>query len=516
VLASEANFLEVWLGILSGTGLTASSQSFQDFRNFRLNFGYRLAPIHVERGGVVSSRTASAKKYPICHEVLTWHHTNGSGYPMNKPNNWPRSGGNLPTLADYLRWICKRVAAGDSAARKWFSGESRPTKNKFEAIRGVLGLKSDDSDPATNQALWELQLAFGMPVQPWLYGKDLDQQRSDLLRKFPNLVRPHVPPPHGDAVVESPADVASAAASTRQARSKTLPAFDQHFDRLVDLLTAPSCDEFRRALAASLGRTATHLIERHQSRALTESLLHVQADKKGELGVFAVIKTMQSLKLPAVPAERRAVERALTQAFVLCLMDWMIGKAIGIQAGDPLIVRMRETHPLSAAILAEAVLGGELVFLRKGDQLLMRHYIADNDVGVLPGRQAETVKQELMAHIQIERERVATLAGLPPEVPSSAQQDLKNLLRLERGVNNIHWRLLVACRPAEGHERLLLASDVSRSIDLPVVFTGHEQDASLLGEANSEANSLRVDVGRPDQYVSDFLLALSRIPTASR
>ena len=449
---------------------------------------------------------SSDLKYPVIAAVLNFHHRRASGYPKGQLTDWPLTSGGLPDIPAYREWISKYVPYEPDTIYRWFKGISRPAPEFLDGLAEAFSLDASSGAPAMRQAIWELQVALDTPrVDVWRYDLHQDSKRCKLLSQFPGLVRKHIPRPHGDAEPGVPRD---AGAGPSAAQRSALPAYSDIANRLVKLLAQPACDAIRCGLQADLD-LAEPLADRTKARTLLEALLATQADKAEERALFAVMRLTESpLQVPASGTDRHTFERALTQTFVLCLMDWMIGASASKEEADITLVRLQERQPLAAAILAEAILGGELWFDRADGTPQALHYINTDVVGILPGKHWEEVVGNVGAHVHAARVRWSPDASQKTSQPLAHAADVRAHLRIERGVRFRHWRLLLVNDPASGAASSLdLATDVARTIDIPLVVVGDNPD----DQGPVGAGLLRDRAGRPDRYVSDFLIALDKL-----
>ncbi len=448
--------------------------------------------------------SSRAPAHPVTSAVLNWHMDRGTGYPK-RDADYERDQYGFPKPPDYRRWIAKGVRLSEDAVIKWFSGASAPPPRHLSRLLEALCLNANAADVVSQHAVWEIQMAVNSPdLEPGRYNRQQDSVRCQLLDRYPNLVRPFVPPPYGDA--EAQASPTEAGQSSVAART-VLPAYEELAARAARLLGRPACQGIRNALQSDLGLPEPAAAA-GKVRALIESLLATQADKQEERALFAVLRIMNAgLASPALPADRHDWERALTQIFVLCLLDWMLGASPDVETVKTTIVRVRERDPLAAAILAEAALGGELCFDRATGPLRPLHYVNTSELGIHPGHQTDELIRDLGAHVRNARRRWSPAMGQASDTPKDTAADVRVLLRIERGVKFRDWRLLVANGPEQGQDCFELAASTSRLLEIPLVVIHDE----LAHRSESDAGLLRPAAGRPDQYVHEFLSSLERL-----
>jgi hypothetical protein len=447
----------------------------------------------------------SAARYPAFGLVINHHAREGSGYPKSDPVNWPMGSSGKPGLAKYAEWIQNNL--GYESADfflKWRKGQFRPKQEQELELLDALGLPREPKSEAEKHAIWELQSAAGFRCNPDFYSHSLDEARLNLLRSCPQL-KAFAPSPYGTAELNESQGGSAAATQANARRRNDLPAFGAHFQRLAKLLKTESCAKLREQLCDELS-VPQEFAQSRKAPALIDALLAVQAETRDGEAVMAVLRLTPSVNLPTQAEARIDVERALTQAFVLCLMDWIVGKAVKSEEADGIVVRLRESHPLSAVILAEAVLGGELRFEIINQQLQPLHYIPHDDVGILPGAQAKEVLRDVARRVNNTHESLLLASGTRPEDLPAPEPDLKSMLDIERRVRFRHWRLLVLGDGAADCDGVDLALTVGRSINLPVVVTN---DGSQTGDLGN-FSGLRQGVNKPDAYVRDFLQTTKR------
>jgi hypothetical protein len=458
---------------------------------------------------VAQQQRNSSARYLAFGLVINGHAREGSGYPPSDASNWPLGSNGKPTLAKYAEWIQNNLAYESADFfLKWRKGQYRPKQEQELELSDALGLPREPKTAAERHAIWELQASAGFPCNPNHYSYELDCARLCLLRKFPEL-KALAPHPHGTAKPTDPQAAEGALPGATESRVSVLPAYETHFNRLARLLKTEACAALREQLRDELS-LPEEFGRAQKSKLLLEALLGVQAESRNGDAVMAILRLAPLIKVPAQAEARSDLERALTQAFVLCLMDWLVGKAVKSDQADGLVVRLRESHPLSAVILAEAVLGGELRFEVIDHHLKPQHYIPHDEVGVLPGAQAKEVLRGVAARLHVAHERQSLAAGTKPEDLPPPEDDLKGFIDIERRVRFRHWRLLVLGDGSAECEGIGLALSVGKSVDLPVVVVN---DGSHTGDADN-TSGLRPGVNKPDAYIRDFLHATKHFARA--